>query len=218
MNKCCTRPHANVGQSLCSYFFFFSSRRRHTRYWRDWSSDVCSSDLTCGDRRTVHRSVFVGSGIGPDTCAPVFSAVRTMSADAWSITAWSKALRRIRILPAMVALSDEFRGPRFEFRESLTRNSNRETLHLLQNLRDDARAHRPPALADGEAHLLLHRDRRDELDRHGDVVARHDHLRPLRQLDRPGDVGRAEVELRAVALEERGVPAALVFRQEIGRA
>src|SRR5947209_11565476 len=27
------------------YFFFFSSRRRHTRYWRDWSSDVCSSDL-----------------------------------------------------------------------------------------------------------------------------------------------------------------------------
>src|SRR5437870_11084349 len=28
---------------LC--FFFFSSRRRHTRWPRDWSSDVCSSDL-----------------------------------------------------------------------------------------------------------------------------------------------------------------------------
>src|SRR2546421_5350587 len=27
-------------------FFFFSSRRRHTRSDRDWSSDVCSSDLT----------------------------------------------------------------------------------------------------------------------------------------------------------------------------
>src|SRR5690606_40281541 len=26
--------------------FFFSSRRRHTRFSRDWSSDVCSSDLT----------------------------------------------------------------------------------------------------------------------------------------------------------------------------
>src|SRR3712207_9177569 len=25
---------------------FYSSRRRHTRYWRDWSSDVCSSDLS----------------------------------------------------------------------------------------------------------------------------------------------------------------------------
>src|SRR2546421_8513296 len=28
------------------FFFFFSSRRRHTRSDRDWSSDVCSSDLT----------------------------------------------------------------------------------------------------------------------------------------------------------------------------
>src|SRR3712207_6616870 len=33
-------------RSDISFFFFFSSRRRHTRYWRDWSSDVCSSDLT----------------------------------------------------------------------------------------------------------------------------------------------------------------------------
>src|SRR5438445_7307438 len=31
--------------------FFFSSRRRHTRYWRDWSSDVCSSDLAMADAR-----------------------------------------------------------------------------------------------------------------------------------------------------------------------
>src|SRR6266436_9593943 len=29
----------------CCLFFFFSSRRRHTRCSRDWSSDVCSSDL-----------------------------------------------------------------------------------------------------------------------------------------------------------------------------
>src|SRR5437879_12407902 len=31
---------------LCCIFFFFSSRRRHTRYIGDWSSDVCSSDLS----------------------------------------------------------------------------------------------------------------------------------------------------------------------------
>src|SRR6266403_4323425 len=31
------------------FFFFFSSRRRHTRSLRDWSSDVCSSDLTLED-------------------------------------------------------------------------------------------------------------------------------------------------------------------------
>src|SRR5207245_8604203 len=30
---------------LILLFFFFSSRRRHTRCYRDWSSDVCSSDL-----------------------------------------------------------------------------------------------------------------------------------------------------------------------------
>src|SRR5207245_7758329 len=30
---------------LFIYWFFFSSRRRHTRCYRDWSSDVCSSDL-----------------------------------------------------------------------------------------------------------------------------------------------------------------------------
>src|SRR2546421_6647317 len=32
--------------SFAYFFFFFSSRRRHTRSDRDWSSDVCSSDLT----------------------------------------------------------------------------------------------------------------------------------------------------------------------------
>src|SRR5216683_4653559 len=37
------------------FFFFFSSRRRHTRSDRDWSSDVCSSDLAPGPRRTDPR-------------------------------------------------------------------------------------------------------------------------------------------------------------------
>src|SRR5437868_9575519 len=40
-------------QVLLSVFFsfFFSSRRRHTRSKRDWSSDVCSSDLASRGRR-----------------------------------------------------------------------------------------------------------------------------------------------------------------------
>src|SRR3989449_6334502 len=34
-------------ETVCVFFFFFfSSRRRHTRCSRDWSSDVCSSDLS----------------------------------------------------------------------------------------------------------------------------------------------------------------------------
>src|SRR5204863_4223504 len=39
-----------------SFFFFFSSRRRHTRSLRDWSSDVCSSDLEA-ERRRRHPAV-----------------------------------------------------------------------------------------------------------------------------------------------------------------
>src|SRR3712207_5869605 len=39
---------------MCIFFFFFSSRRRHTRYWRDWSSDVCSSDLVSAGMAFVH--------------------------------------------------------------------------------------------------------------------------------------------------------------------
>src|SRR5690606_5833365 len=34
-----------TGLEFILFFFFFSSRRRHTRFSRDWSSDVCSSDL-----------------------------------------------------------------------------------------------------------------------------------------------------------------------------
>src|SRR3712207_8596932 len=36
---------SDVSDIVVNNYFFFSSRRRHTRYWRDWSSDVCSSDL-----------------------------------------------------------------------------------------------------------------------------------------------------------------------------
>src|SRR5436309_6696142 len=55
----CMFNSANMGGNYCYllfqsyvfvncyviFFFFFSSRRRHTRFSRDWSSDVCSSDL-----------------------------------------------------------------------------------------------------------------------------------------------------------------------------
>src|SRR2546430_9881769 len=40
------------GAYICT-FFFFSSRRRHTRFDCDWSSDVCSSDLIAGAIRLI---------------------------------------------------------------------------------------------------------------------------------------------------------------------
>src|SRR5262245_62935963 len=77
-------------------FFFFSSRRRHTRCLSDWSSDVCSSDLgvndrhhggrvlrlLCGERgdrggrrcgqefASVHGEVLVGRSAGDCSTAP----------------------------------------------------------------------------------------------------------------------------------------------------
>src|SRR5215510_10029207 len=39
------------------FFFFFSSRRRHTRWPRDWSSDVCSSDLGQLQRVAIARAL-----------------------------------------------------------------------------------------------------------------------------------------------------------------
>src|SRR5690554_330532 len=43
------------------FCFFFSSRRRHTRCGRDWSSDVCSSDLEMQDEIKV---TVVATGLG----------------------------------------------------------------------------------------------------------------------------------------------------------
>src|SRR2546422_10706715 len=50
------------------FFFFFSSRRRHTRCSRDWSSDVCSSDLqlaqTVRERVEGERRLLEDRGVG----------------------------------------------------------------------------------------------------------------------------------------------------------
>src|SRR5690606_40899548 len=45
--------------SITSLLFFFSSRRRHTRFSRDWSSDVCSSDLVFDYLTDMQKFVLV---------------------------------------------------------------------------------------------------------------------------------------------------------------
>src|SRR2546430_10478515 len=47
-------------------FFFFSSRRRHTRFDCDWSSDVCSSDLLPRRLRGSPLPMRIDSAWGPD--------------------------------------------------------------------------------------------------------------------------------------------------------
>src|SRR5437867_9395487 len=88
-------------------------------------------------------------------------------------------------------------------------------MSLLDDLGDDARAHRAAALPDREPQLLLHRARRDQLDRHRHVVPRHHHLRPRRQRAHPRHVRRPKVKLRPVPVEVRRVPPPLFLRQHV---
>src|SRR5918911_1843281 len=168
----------------------------------------------------------VGSGTGPETVAPVRVAVSTISRAAVSIAEWSYALSRIRILFCVSAAmsrcvyaihrrpSDVLRaGPLRPAPGSPPQTS--PAASLLSDLGDHPRAHRAPALADGEAQPLIHGDRLDQLDRHLHVVARHDHLGALREVRDAGHVGRAEVELRPVAVEERRVAPALLLLQAV---
>src|SRR5690606_40276644 len=83
--------------ALFCCLFFFSSRRRHTRFSRDWSSDVCSSDLpgeyrelgSCGEHQSLpsgaSSAAAMKRGIGlPDaiclshTSKPTKAASRTV--------------------------------------------------------------------------------------------------------------------------------------------
>src|SRR5215208_596866 len=68
-------------------FFFFSSRRRHTRWPRDWSSDVCSSDL--------------GATAG-FLCAWLFVAVPLLRAGALPIAAALNAMPIVAVAPIAV--------------------------------------------------------------------------------------------------------------------
>src|SRR5699024_7717328 len=67
------------------FLFFFSSRRRHTRSKRDWSSDVCSSDLHRLRRRGPLRCGVVGCGVVEDV------AVHFSAWAAWA--AWAASQR-----------------------------------------------------------------------------------------------------------------------------
>src|SRR6266536_3315340 len=57
------------------FVFLFSSRRRHTRSTRDWSSDVCSSDLVVPGGRSPDGTV--GAAVAPDSPAPEVTAATT---------------------------------------------------------------------------------------------------------------------------------------------
>src|SRR5690606_41083501 len=83
--------------------FFSSSRRRHTRFSRDWSSDVCSSDLTAAALAMFWTMAFSGSGepqpydavVAIETAAMETAAAAESSLDASALSAEQAELMEI---------------------------------------------------------------------------------------------------------------------------
>src|SRR6266702_4464295 len=100
-------------------FFFFSSRRRHTRWPRDWSSDVCSSDLLRADHRHHCLALVEGpSGVissgfsvaGPDALAGAETELERCGVAVSRGSAGEARSRRVR---EFIAFDDPF-GNRLE--------------------------------------------------------------------------------------------------------
>src|SRR5690606_8465684 len=88
--------------------------------------------------------------------------------------------------------------------------------HLFFNRSNNTGANRAATFADSEAETFLHSHSLTQLNSHLDVVTRHHHFGSAAQLiHSTGNVSGAEVELRAIVLEERGVTTAFLFAQHI---
>src|SRR6266542_6743329 len=94
------------------FFFFFSSRRRHTRCYRDWSSDVCSSDLeqafsyTFAPRTVNGQQVGLNKGLvgfGSNTSRGVLDNIAVQAVPPQVTLDWTEYFED--------GLADQFTGP-----------------------------------------------------------------------------------------------------------
>src|SRR5215813_11353788 len=99
------------------FFFFFSSRRRHTRCGRDWSSDVCSSDLASGDSvelRTAERAeamkVLADAGAEVTAAAPDVLLVKGLSADRTVAALTAKHVTFAEVTTHRASLEEAYMG------------------------------------------------------------------------------------------------------------
>src|SRR5690606_40869227 len=92
--------------SAKSSFFFFSSRRRHTRFSRDWSSDVCSSDLLRSDYGA--DGVNLGMNLGDVAGAGITGHVHQHAVPRWrGDSNFLPIVARTKALPELLATTRE---------------------------------------------------------------------------------------------------------------
>src|SRR5256886_3919157 len=84
-------------KSWSCLFFFFSSRRRHTRFDCDWSSDVCSSDLGYGEPAAALKEYEVSMKNAPNRLRGYYGAAKAAqdSGQAKKAGAYYKQLARL---------------------------------------------------------------------------------------------------------------------------
>src|SRR2546430_5539808 len=85
--------------------FFFSSRRRHTRFDCDWSSDVCSSDLRAAARQKTARV-----WLGYNSAVRRIAWIAALAACVAAIGAWTIRARRDPRLNVLVITVDTLRA------------------------------------------------------------------------------------------------------------
>src|SRR2546422_1087003 len=69
-------------------FFFFSSRRRHTRCSRDWSSDVCSSDLPLHGFGIGRRLEQLSEEVLQLNEGTVYTSLLRLQQEGWIVSDW----------------------------------------------------------------------------------------------------------------------------------
>src|SRR5690606_39829833 len=98
-------------------YFFFSSRRRHTRFSRDWSSDVCSSDLSAMLTAVMISSTVTSPSLpqSPRHCAAALIGARKTK----TAIARNSRKRGMRVPPNSDERSEERRvGKEYRIRDT----------------------------------------------------------------------------------------------------
>src|SRR5216683_3563496 len=111
-------------------FFFFSSRRRHTRSDRDWSSDVCSSDLR--NRPDGDFGQSIGHHVGKGIAAEIAKRLRDQEQDHWEADQEADGINH-----AVIARSVDERGDPQESRGRSVVAGNRKP--VLESLKTTSR-------------------------------------------------------------------------------
>src|SRR3712207_452631 len=115
--------------------FFFSSRRRHTRYWRDWSSDVCSSDLEAARRSGAIVAVVSPNGPQQTPKLTPFALVQPGTEGGLlysSTTRTTGLLSNADVAPTLLAILGVPVPPEMEGRVAEMRPGQAQSAELLQ--------------------------------------------------------------------------------------